>query len=259
MGPKSLALYLKAQDPYDDATLERLRHPGWEAEWPQSGSRVKGHADDAEIRRRHHGYPWEGQPERDGRPRLHLFPYRRTSVGDLWIGESRLEQGGDAARFKVTVAELKDGLVHRETSWVVEPFEAPGWRRDLSLPLTTLPAFDVGAAASPGGKPRRQILSGALDLLAEGRLESAAASLYGDEAEIEIPQSGERFVGLPTITEMLTRHPAAPRGAIVRSWDAGSLLVAETSWRYAEERWTDVALYAFRGARVIRACEYFLQ
>jgi hypothetical protein len=260
MGTKDLTLYLKAQDPYDDATLERMRHPEWEAEWPQSGRKVKGHGHDAEIRRQHHGYPWEeggrgNASKTDGYPDPLLFTYRRTSAGDIWIGESKIEQGRDEALFKVTIAELKDGLVYREISWVFSPFDGPEWRRDLSMPLVTPAPFHI--TGSVGEKPYRQILGHALDLLSQGKLESATASLWGDDAVIEFPQSGERFVGLATITDMLTRHPAAPTGVLVRAWDADNLFIAETSWQYAEERWSDIALYEFEGERVTHATEYF--
>ena len=54
---------------------------------------------------------------------------------DLWIIEGTIDYGNGTTAVAVTIAELRDGKVLRQTDYVAAPFEAPDWRR----PFRTAP------------------------------------------------------------------------------------------------------------------------
>jgi hypothetical protein len=54
---------------------------------------------------------------------------------DLWIIEGTIDYGNGTAAEAVTIAELRDGKVVRQTDYFAAPFEAPDWRR----PFRTAP------------------------------------------------------------------------------------------------------------------------
>jgi len=83
-------------------------------EWPQSGERVVGKANILAITE---NYP--------GLPRATIR--RIIGSGDLVISEVTLDYGGD--RYEaVTILEMRNGKVARETDYFAAPFEAPQWR-----------------------------------------------------------------------------------------------------------------------------------
>jgi limonene-1,2-epoxide hydrolase len=83
-------------------------------EWPQSGERIVGRANIMAI---NESYP--GQPE--------VTIRRINGSGDLWVTETTLDYGGD--RYEcVSIVELSNGKVVRETDYFGAPFEAPAWR-----------------------------------------------------------------------------------------------------------------------------------
>ena len=112
----------------------QLRHPDWTALWPQSGEVVRSIEADRQIRL---GYPG-GAPT--------LLPGRLVGLEDSWVttplgGAFRVEGGGERwwgewrmtypdgkLWHTVTLLELRDGLVWRETTYWAEPFAAPDWR-----------------------------------------------------------------------------------------------------------------------------------
>src|SRR4029079_3340115 len=53
MGPRSneeiVNAYLRAYTVDDSAALGALRHPGWMVDYPQSGERIRGHANDRAV------------------------------------------------------------------------------------------------------------------------------------------------------------------------------------------------------------------
>ena len=118
----------------DQEALGRLRHHGWTSDWPQSGERVRGHANAVAL---DDAYP-------GGRPAV--SPIRTVGSEDRWVVTplyqlQRIVGDGDSWWADGTIAypdgsiwrlamllELRDGQVHRETSYFAEPFEAPEWR-----------------------------------------------------------------------------------------------------------------------------------
>ena len=115
--------------------LGQLRHPDWRAIWPQSGERVLGHASWAEIARNYPG----------GMPDISLDRLvgsgdrwvvsagntvaRIAGSGDFWWGEWKVTYPDGRIYECVTLIELREGLIWRETVYWAEPFEAPDWRR----------------------------------------------------------------------------------------------------------------------------------
>jgi hypothetical protein len=83
-------------------------------EWPQTGERIVGRANNMAI---NETYP--------GLPKATIR--RLTGSGDVWISEVSLDYGGD--RYDaINIFEIKDGKIARETDYFAAPFEAPEWR-----------------------------------------------------------------------------------------------------------------------------------
>lgn len=126
--------YLKAQTDRDRDTLARLRHPEWSVDYPQSGERIRGHANDMAIRDNYPG----GLPEIDaGRvvgseDRWVVTPSftfeRIVGSGDTWWGEGTARYPDGSTWLLASMYELRDGRVLRETTYWALPFEAPAWR-----------------------------------------------------------------------------------------------------------------------------------
>jgi ketosteroid isomerase-like protein len=83
-------------------------------EWPQSGERIRGKANIMAVNENYPGLP---------NPTL-----RRAVAGDdLLVTEVQLDYGGKVYH-AVSIFEIQDGKIVRETDYFAEPFEAPGWR-----------------------------------------------------------------------------------------------------------------------------------
>ena len=83
-------------------------------EWPQSGERIVGKANITAINENYPGLPT-------------ATVRRVVGSGDLWVSEVTLDYGGDRYH-SVSIFELKDGKIARETDYFAAPFEAPEWR-----------------------------------------------------------------------------------------------------------------------------------
>jgi ketosteroid isomerase-like protein len=93
-----------------------LMHDDFVQEWPQSGERIVGRDNAIAINRDFPG----------GLPTMTI---RRTlGAGDLEILEVELTYADGSRYFGVSVMELRDGKVVRETDYFAEPFPAPEWR-----------------------------------------------------------------------------------------------------------------------------------
>jgi hypothetical protein len=117
--------------------MDALRHADWKAIWPQSGEVVT--APDNE-RRMTEDYP-------GGRPTLHQGrivgsedrwvttplggAFRFSGDGDSWWGEWQMTYPDGRTWFTITLLELRDGKIWRETTYWAEPFDAPEWRRNF--------------------------------------------------------------------------------------------------------------------------------
>ncbi len=85
-------------------------------EWPQSGERIVGRDNILAVYR---NYPAEVQ----------MALRRILGSGDVWIGETTIDYGqGDPPWNSVSIVELRDGKIARQTDYFGEPFQAPEWR-----------------------------------------------------------------------------------------------------------------------------------
>lgn len=97
---------VRAHEMYrDDAVLE----------FPQSGERFEGVENFREWRS---GYPAETS-----------FEFREIRGGsDLWVVELSVTYDGGSENFGVSIIELQEGMIARETIYVAEGWEPPEWR-----------------------------------------------------------------------------------------------------------------------------------
>jgi hypothetical protein len=95
-----------------------LRHEDFVMEMPQSGERIRGRENMRALQAAF------GQAA----PAMRL---RRVLVREgLWVAEVVSDYDGQVFHY-VSVVELKDGKMWRDTRYYAEPFEAPEWRAHL--------------------------------------------------------------------------------------------------------------------------------
>ena len=94
----------------------RYLHGDFVQEWPQSGERIVGRDNALAINQNFPG----------GLPTMR---FRRTLAGgDLAVLEVELIYADGSRYLGVSVIELRDGKVVRETDYFAQPFQAPQWR-----------------------------------------------------------------------------------------------------------------------------------
>ena len=126
--------YAEAAARLDLDAMAALRHPEWQAAWPQSGERIIGSEN---YRRIVEAYPG-GHPTSQVRrvvgaeDRWVVTPANTVQQiagsGDFWWTEWLMTYPDGRAYYSVELIELRDGLVWRETVYFAEPFSAPDWR-----------------------------------------------------------------------------------------------------------------------------------
>ena len=120
--------------PGDFATLASLRHPDFVEEWPQSGERIRGHANYQAI---HENYPG-GLPALKPRRILgaedrwvvtpSFTPLRIIGSGGMYVIQSAGAYAGGETGQVVAVVELRDRKVVKQTTFFATGFDAPEWR-----------------------------------------------------------------------------------------------------------------------------------
>jgi hypothetical protein len=91
-------------------------HDDFVQEWPQSGERIVGRDNAIAIERSFPG----------GLPAMR---FRRTLLaGDLAVLEVELTYADGGRYLGVSVLELREGKVVKETDYYAQPFPAPEWR-----------------------------------------------------------------------------------------------------------------------------------
>jgi ketosteroid isomerase-like protein len=98
----------------DQSAAHEIYHDDVVVDWPQSGERVKGRANLQALREH---YPKE----------LRFATRRILGGGDLWITEYVITYDGRPVH-TVSIMELRDGNVARETHYFADPFDPPEWR-----------------------------------------------------------------------------------------------------------------------------------
>ncbi len=134
--------YARAMADNDFEALASLRHPDWHEDWPQSRERVPSHD---VYRAIHEDFPG-GMPRVDVQqvegaedhwvvtPGMTIQRIRGS--GDVWIIEGTNTYGSGALYYFVHIVRLSDGRILHGTAYFAEPFEAPGWRAGLTVPMT---------------------------------------------------------------------------------------------------------------------------
>ena len=126
--------YAEAAGKLDLDAMAALRHPEWQASWPQSGERIVSSDD---YRRIVEEYPG-GHPTSHIRrvvgaeDRWVVTPSNTVQhvagSGDFWWTEWLMTYPDGREYHSVELIELRDGLVWRETVYWSEPFAPPAWR-----------------------------------------------------------------------------------------------------------------------------------
>ncbi len=95
-------------------------------DWPQSGERIRGKEACLNVFR---NYPGGGPTAR----------LRRVSgEGDLIVAEVDMDYGGKSTHM-VSIIELKNGKLSRETDYWADPFPAPAWRSQWVERMDAMP------------------------------------------------------------------------------------------------------------------------
>ena len=264
--------YLAADSRNDAEMLANLRHPDYVAEWPQTGERVRGSANDRLIHSNYPGYPTERQIKRTVQDagEWALSPMntlvRVRGEGDVFVGEA-LFLYPDGPWHTVAIFELKDGKVARETTYWGQPFDPPDWRQGLVEPVTPEARPEASTAPSPGTEAGRRAAIerhfervGAGQTTAERRelYKQGLRELFHDDAIQDLAQSGERIRSLDNMLKVVDGHPDFPSsGSLRRILTIGDLFVVEARLAYAGGNVAEVMLWEYRGDKVAHSVEYY--
>ncbi len=118
----------------DQEALGRMRHAEWTSDWPQSGERLRGHATAVALDAAYPGGRPAVRPQRtvgseDRWVMTPLYQLQRiVGTGDAWWADGTVSYPDGSVWRLAMLLELRDGRVHRETTYFAEPFEAPAWR-----------------------------------------------------------------------------------------------------------------------------------
>lgn len=259
--------YWDAQDPRDHDALARMRHPDFQAHWPQSGERVPSQEADEEIHRHYEGYPqiegqgFKGEADRWRSPATSMLgarPVHLTGGGDTWVGQSRLTYGNGSVWHAVSVLEMLNGLVHRSTSWYAPARERPAWRDALSEPYEWSPGSDVIESVAPPGqtRSRRQAVEHYLAGLATDPAAAHETFLH-DDAVMIVPESSEQIIGRDQVLASFLADPARPELEARRILVVGGSGLVELRRFQGAERSFAVWVIDFDGNMVRTLTEYW--
>lgn len=174
-----LTRYLDAILAQDADALSGVLAPDVVEVFPQSGERIRGAADVAEMLRR--------APDP---PTLLAGPFQTSCRDDLVLAEAKFDYGGRPWWY-IDRFEIRGDRIRRMTSYFGEPFEAPDWRR----PFVALePTIDPKRWADDGdGHPvDRHTVERFFQAMVDRDAEAGVRTLHPD-VRILYPQSGERF------------------------------------------------------------------
>ena len=126
--------YLAAHKVHDHDTLAALRDPDWMLDWPQSGERVRGSANDRAIM---DNWPGGLPTALDVRAvgsedKWVVTPFntiqRVVGSGDFWWADGTSAYPDGSSWFISALLQLKSGKLYRETWYFGPPFDPPAWR-----------------------------------------------------------------------------------------------------------------------------------
>jgi len=126
--------YLDAHKVHDHDTLAALRDPDWMLDWPQSGERVRGSANDRAIMDNWPG----GLPSAldvravGSEDKWVVTPFntiqRVVGSGDFWWADGTSAYPDGSSWFISALLQLRSGKLYRETWYFGPPFDPPAWR-----------------------------------------------------------------------------------------------------------------------------------
>jgi hypothetical protein len=131
---------LSARD-HDWDRIGRCRHADWVLEYPQSGERIRGHANDVAIHDRYPGGLPELDPKRviGSEDRWVVTPSltvnRIVGSGEAWFSEGIFHYPDGSTWHVAAIYQLRDGKVLRETVYWAPPFDPPAWRAQWVEPI----------------------------------------------------------------------------------------------------------------------------
>ncbi|HKF86327.1 MAG TPA: hypothetical protein VKB30_11125 [Candidatus Limnocylindrales bacterium] len=126
--------YLAAHKAHDYDAVETMRHRDWAVDWPQSGERVRGVANDRAIMDNWPGGLPEALEIRVVGAEDHwvvtpsFTMVRIVGSGDSWWGDGTASYPDGSTWHAAMLLELRGGLVYHETWYFAPPLEAPAWR-----------------------------------------------------------------------------------------------------------------------------------
>jgi hypothetical protein len=139
----------------------------------------------------------------------------------------------------------------------------------MLTPLRAAPDSSVSDAWTSGRCGERHIIAGmTTDLEKRAAIEQHWAAseagdselehrLYAEDAVLDYPQSGERFVGRTTIAEQRGGNPAERHFSLRRVLGAGSIWVSECVITYDGKPTNSVSIMEFDGDLVAHETQYF--
>lgn len=105
----------------DPELAHAMYHEDAVLEFPQSGERFEGLGNFRE---------W-----RSSYPANTSFEFREVrGEGDFWVAEVTVTYDGGPENFGVSILELREGRIARESIYVAEGFDAPAWRAQWRSP-----------------------------------------------------------------------------------------------------------------------------
>lgn len=131
--------YLAAINARDWETLGSLLHDDFVEEWPQSGERVRGRENLIASTANYPGA--DREPEALGTEAVQVVgsedrfvvspvftTIRLVGTGDVYTGVSKGHYPDGSEWFSVSLFTIRDGRIHRMTTYFAPRFEAPAWR-----------------------------------------------------------------------------------------------------------------------------------
>jgi ketosteroid isomerase-like protein len=88
---------------------------------------------------------------------------------------------------------------------------------------------------------------------------SVMDEVFAEDAVLEYPQSGERFLGRRSIRRVEEEYPALPAVAMRRVLVSGDLAVVETDLDYDGTEYREVSIFEFRDGVIVRHTAYFAE
>ncbi len=254
------ALVEQFEDGHDPDEMHEIYHEDAVLEFPQSGERFIGKQNFLTWRKK---YP----AEVDYRLR------RITGHDDLWVVELLVSYNGSAPIMGVGIMQFRGDRIAHETIYAGAGFERAAWRVEWSSP------FDPLASVEPSAW--RDGVPFGLDSERPGRITADEATtraelvrhwdyegvdfdksheIYHDDAILEFPQSGERFVGKNSFLTWRRKYPAKLDFRIRRFTNRDDLWVTENLITYdGGEPMFTLNILQFRDDRIAREYIYVLE